>query len=79
MWAAAAVSSEACVLLEGHRVELGEAHVLAHQPAWCVDLDLADVGVAAVLVVGEDGDLDEVGAQRLGSRELWVFVRLRAP
>ena len=31
------------------------------------DLDLADVRVAAVLVVGEDGDLDEVGRAHRGA------------
>ena len=35
--------------------------MLAHLAARREDLDLADVRVAAVLVVGEDGDLDEVG------------------
>ena len=34
--------------------------MLAHQSAWRVDLNLADVGVAPVLVVGQYGHLDKV-------------------
>ena len=50
------------VLLEGDGAELLLHHLLAEVPARRVDLDLPDVRVAPVLVVGEDGHLDEVRA-----------------
>lgn len=41
------------------------AHVLPEVSAWSVNLDLSDVRVAAILVVGQDGHLDKVRAQHL--------------
>jgi len=59
-----APSSQARVLLECDRGELGQAHELTHVPPRRVDLDLPNVRVAPVLVVGQDGHLDEVCPQR---------------
>jgi hypothetical protein len=51
------------ILLESDGTEFLLVHVLSEVPARCVDLDLTNMRVAAVLVVGEYGHLDEVRAQ----------------
>ena len=53
------------VLLECDGGKLLLAHMVAEVAPGCVDLYLADVRVAAVLVVGQDRHLDEMRAQRL--------------
>ena len=59
-------SSDGGILLEGDGAKLVLASdVLAEVAAWRVDLDLPDVRVAPVLVIGQDGHLDKVRAQRL--------------
>ena len=55
--------SQARILAKRDCIELREAHVLPHETARSIHLDLPDVRVAAVLVVCENGNLDEVGAQ----------------